>query len=112
MVSGTFRSKRTYERDESHGATSALIMFLILRTALCFACAAAAFAAPVEEGKEATALFRGNPRHTGVYDSVAPSLGALKWKFKTGGRIFSSPAVDSGTVLVVSNDHFLYAVNA
>lgn len=40
-------------------------------------------------------------------------FGKVKWKFETGGRLFSSgPAVDSnGTVYIGSEDHKLYAIN-
>ena len=56
-------------------------------------------------------MFRGGPDHLGVYDSPAPSLQALVWKFKTGGRVISTPAVAGGVVYVGSTDGSLYAVN-
>jgi len=41
-----------------------------------------------------------------------PTDGSLKWKYKTGYRIESSPAIASdGTVYVGSDDHYLYAIN-
>ncbi len=41
-----------------------------------------------------TAMFRGDPAHSGVYDSAAaPALSTVKWKFKTSGKVLSSPAV-------------------
>jgi eukaryotic-like serine/threonine-protein kinase len=55
-------------------------------------------------------MFRGNPSHTGVFASPAPTLTALKWKFKTNGPILSTPAVVNGVAYVGSGDHFLYAV--
>jgi eukaryotic-like serine/threonine-protein kinase len=55
-------------------------------------------------------MFRGNPSHTGVFDSPAPALSTLKWKFKTGGPILSTPAVANGVAYVGSADHYLYAV--
>jgi outer membrane protein assembly factor BamB len=55
-------------------------------------------------------MFRGGPAHLGVYDSAAPSLSTLKWKFKTNGRIFSTPAIAGGFAYVGSTDHNLYAV--
>jgi eukaryotic-like serine/threonine-protein kinase len=55
-------------------------------------------------------MFRGGPTHTGVYDSASPSLGTLKWKFKTNGRIFSTPAISGGLAYIGSTDHNLYAV--
>ena len=38
--------------------------------------------------------------------------GALKWKFKTGDVVHSSPAVDNGTVYVGGWDTFFYALDA
>lgn len=35
----------------------------------------------------------------------------LKWKFKTEGKIFSSPTVQNGIVYIGSEDGFLYAVD-
>lgn len=34
----------------------------------------------------------------------------LKWKFKTDGKIFSSPIAQNGTVYIGSEDGFLYAI--
>jgi len=56
-------------------------------------------------------MFRGMPDHRGVYDSPAPTLATLVWKFKTGGRVISSPAVVGGVAYVGSTDGSLYAVN-
>lgn len=39
------------------------------------------------------------------------SLGGLKWAFKTGGKIFSSPIVNDGTVYIGSEDGNLYAID-
>lgn len=58
-------------------------------------------------------MFRGDPQHTGIYDATGvPQSPKLKWKFKTGGRVISSPAVVGGTLYVGSNDHNLYAIEA
>ncbi|HTD40030.1 MAG TPA: PQQ-binding-like beta-propeller repeat protein [Mucilaginibacter sp.] len=38
-------------------------------------------------------------------------LGDIKWKFKTQGKVFSSPAICSGIAYVGSEDHSLYAIN-
>ncbi|MFC1924877.1 PQQ-binding-like beta-propeller repeat protein, partial [Chloroflexota bacterium] len=36
-----------------------------------------------------------------------------KWEpFETGGKIWSTPAVDNGVVYIASTDHWLYAINA
>ena len=57
-------------------------------------------------------MFRGDPAHSGVYQSDAPSLSAAKWTFKTRGKVVSSPVVADGIVYVGSNDRFLYAIDA
>jgi outer membrane protein assembly factor BamB len=56
-------------------------------------------------------MFRGGPEHHGVYSSAAPSLSSLVWKFKTSGRVLSSPAVAGDVVYIASTDGSLYAVN-
>ena len=55
-------------------------------------------------------MFRGGPAHSGVYDSDAPSLSTLVWKFKTNGKVFSTPAISGGIAYFGSTDHNLYAV--
>jgi outer membrane protein assembly factor BamB len=57
------------------------------------------------------AMFRGGPTHEGVYDSPAPALSELAWKFRTGGRVLSSPAVLGDRVYVGSSDGKLYAID-
>ncbi len=69
----------------------------------------ALFIAPAASAQ--TAMFRGGPEHLGVYQSVAPTLESLAWKFKTNGRVISSPAVMQDAVYVGSTDGSLYAVN-
>ena len=60
-----------------------------------------------------TAMFRGDPAHSGVYTStLTPSLSTVKWKFKTGAEVVSSPAVAAGSVYFGSADHNLYALGA
>jgi len=57
-------------------------------------------------------MFRGNPEHTGVYESIGvPQLKKVKWKFHAGGPVVSSAAVADGTAYVGSNDHHLYAID-
>jgi outer membrane protein assembly factor BamB len=59
-----------------------------------------------------SAVFRGNPSHTGVYDAVGvPELTGVKWKFHTNGYVISSPAIANGTAYVGSTDGNLYAVD-
>ena len=43
------------------------------------------------------AMFRGNAQHTGVYNSESVAqISGLKWKFKSGEDIRSSPTVVDG----------------
>jgi len=59
-----------------------------------------------------TPMFRGNPQHTGVYSAPgAPQFHQVKWKFKTNGFVFSSPAAVSGVLYFGSTDHNLYAID-
>jgi outer membrane protein assembly factor BamB len=58
------------------------------------------------------ASFRGDAQHSGIYQQVGvPLLHGIKWKFKTGAAVISTPAVVDGTAYFGSNDHYLYAVN-
>jgi len=57
------------------------------------------------------AMFQTSPIHCGIYpQSSYTSFGKVKWKFKSGGKIFSSPAILNGIVYFGSEDHYLYAV--
>jgi eukaryotic-like serine/threonine-protein kinase len=58
-------------------------------------------------------MFRQNLQHTGVYNATGvPKLNGIKWKFHTGGRVISSPAIVNGVVFVGSTDGNMYALNA
>src|SRR5882724_6027831 len=51
-------------------------------------------------------------KHTGIYSSKNYSaFGNLLMKFKTGGKIFSSPAIANGLAYVGSGDGNLYAID-
>ncbi|NCQ53794.1 MAG: PQQ-like beta-propeller repeat protein, partial [Caldiserica bacterium] len=57
-------------------------------------------------------MFGYNAQHTGQcpYDT-SENNGTLKWKFKTGSQIESSPAIAlDGTVYIASTDNYLYAL--
>ncbi len=57
-------------------------------------------------------MFRGNPQHTGVYDSTGvPVFHNVKWKFHTAGFVISTPVIDASTTYLGSTDANLYAVN-
>jgi outer membrane protein assembly factor BamB len=59
-----------------------------------------------------TSMFRGGPDHTGVYaSSTAPGLSSVAWKFKTKGKVISTPVVAGDAVYFGSTDHKLYSVN-
>jgi outer membrane protein assembly factor BamB len=61
---------------------------------------------------QSIASFRGDAQHTGVYQHPGvPLLHGIKWKFKTGGAVISTPAVIDGTAYFGSDDHYVYAVN-
>src|SRR5947209_14944954 len=59
----------------------------------------------------AQAMFRGGPEHRGVYESPNPSLTTVAWRFKTNGRVISSPLVVNDVIYVGSTDGNLYAVD-
>jgi outer membrane protein assembly factor BamB len=68
---------------------------------------------PIVAAASGDAMFRGNLQHAGVYDDPGVAeLHGVKWKLKTNGGIYSSPAVADGVVFVGSNDGRLYAVDA
>ena len=57
-------------------------------------------------------MFRGDAQHTGYFGDQKPIENPkTKWKFKTNGRIFSSPIIDDGIVYFGSADSCFYAVN-
>jgi outer membrane protein assembly factor BamB len=56
-------------------------------------------------------MFRGTPDHAGAYAGRLPTLETVVWKFKTNGRVISSPAVVGGAVYVGSSDGGLYAID-
>jgi eukaryotic-like serine/threonine-protein kinase len=75
-------------------------------TALILGTLTTAFAAP-------PAMFRVDARHAGVYDAAGVAeLHGVKWTFRTGAAVISTPAVANGTVYVGSSDHNLYALDA
>lgn len=56
--------------------------------------------------------FRADTRHSGTYEGAGvPVLHGVKWKFRTGGPIVSTPAVSAGTVYFGSSDHNVYALD-
>jgi len=54
-------------------------------------------------GAVGQATFHGNVARTGVYDSPGPTkLTGVKWAFKTGWPIVTSPAIADGVVDIPS----------
>ena len=59
-----------------------------------------------------TAMFRGGPDHTGVYDTPGvAAFGGLQWRVQTAGPVRSSPTVASGVVYIGSSDGAVYAID-
>ena len=59
------------------------------------------------------AMFRGDAAHRGVYESAGvAALHGVKWTFRTGAAVISTPVVAGGSVYVGSSDHNLYALDA
>jgi hypothetical protein len=84
----------------------------VLRSSSIAALTLAVALSPLRAIAADAAMFRGEPAHRGVYASAkAPALTGVAWKFKTAGRVFSSPAVHEGSVYVGSNDGHLSALN-
>ncbi len=55
--------------------------------------------------------FHHDKDNTGQSQYNGPQTNTLKWKYPTGGRIESSPAIDSdGTIYFGSFDNKLYAI--
>ena len=58
------------------------------------------------------AMFHANATHDGIHTgNNFNHFGELKWKFKTHGKIFSSPAVANNIGYIGSEDGYLYAVD-
>lgn len=56
--------------------------------------------------------FRADPAHSGLYEAPGvPVLHGVKWKFRAGGPIVSSPAVSEGAIYFGSSDHNVYALD-
>ena len=75
-------------------------------------CAVALLLIEGASAQDSQAMFRGGANHLGIYESQAPGLLSLKWKFPTAGPIVSSPSMADGIVYVGSADNNLYAVDA
>ena len=64
-------------------------------------------------GSGTTAMFRGDPTHSGSMSDAGPTkLDTLKWKYTAPDKVYSSPVAGDKEVYLGANDGFLYAVNA
>src|SRR5258706_623284 len=60
----------------------------------------------------AQTTFHGNNARTGVFVSPGPAgPGSVKWTFKAGGPIVTSPSIAGGLIYISSLDGHLYAVD-
>lgn len=55
-------------------------------------------------------MFTGNT--VGEVYALELKSGQKKWSFKTGGKVYSTPAYHKGVVIVGSSDHYIYGLNA
>lgn len=80
-----------------------------MRRIACAALLVVVFATPARSQH----TFHGDVARTGVYATAGPTrLGGVKWAFKTGGPIVTSPAIADGVVYIGSLDHKVYALKA
>lgn len=56
-------------------------------------------------------MCRGGPGLLGVAEGSLPDALALRWRFKTGDAIKSSPVIGGGRVFVGSDDEHVYAID-
>src|SRR4051794_38874901 len=56
-------------------------------------------------------MFHGDAAHSGVYAGPGPRSGKVKWAFKAGGPIVTSPAVAAGVIYFGALDGHLHAVS-
>jgi len=56
-------------------------------------------------------IFRGNSNLTGVAEGQLPAKLHLRWQFKTGDDIKSSPVIQNGLVYIGSDDGKVYALD-
>src|SRR5438093_1011533 len=94
-----------------------IVIHRALLAALCLALGvwggvvARAAASEPEMPKAAWPMFRGDPALNGVAAGKLSTPLTLRWTYKTGGAVRSSPAVADGRVFVGSDDERLHAVD-
>jgi glucose dehydrogenase len=57
-------------------------------------------------------MFRGDAQHTGTCPDSKVPAGKVKWRFQTGNKIRSAPALYNGVAYFGSDDGHLYALDA
>ncbi len=72
---------------------------------------AVALAATTAYSGETVPMFRYDPAHTGVSSARPVVFAGLAWRFQTGGKVRSTPAVADGLAVFGSEDGFLYAAD-
>ncbi len=90
--------------------SKAIFLFCFCTVVWCVTCGL--FVKGIQQGSRVKyAMFQTSPVHCGTYpQSSYTSFGGVKWKFKSAGKIFSSPSILNGIIYVGSEDHYLYAV--
>lgn len=56
-------------------------------------------------------MFHHDPAHLGYTISPAPKTSSVRWKYRTGNWVYSSPAVADGMVFIGSYDNNVYALD-
>jgi outer membrane protein assembly factor BamB len=60
-----------------------------------------------------SAFFHADAGHSGFYNTQGiQQLHGIKWIFKTGGRVFSSPVIVKSKIFIGSDDSCFYSLNA
>jgi eukaryotic-like serine/threonine-protein kinase len=85
----------------------------LLRAAALAAGTVAAFVvlAGPTRAEEAPTMFRYDASHTGVSAHTPVVFDGMAWRFRTGGKVRSTPAVAEGLAVFGSEDGYLYAVS-
>lgn len=80
--------------------------------ALIFTLAALLALSPSLSAAGSWPMFLGGPAHKSISNEPLSVPLDMKWRFKTGGEINSSPVIDGGKVFIASYDGHLYALDA
>lgn len=82
-----------------------------MRRATVLVLVAATLAAAPAARAAGTAMYRGDAAHTGISAARGVAeLHGVRWRFRTGGKVYSSPTIDGDSVYVGSADQRLYAL--